>query len=226
MAANYNNSAWFYDKLSRIIYGKALIRAQVYLLPSIPSKSKILLIGGGTGWILEEIAKIHSSSLAITYVEVAANMMEISLKRNAGDNEVVFINDVIENVALQDDFDVVITPFLFDNFTEENLQKIFEHIDKSLKTGGIWLNTDFRLTGRWWQKVLLKSMLLFFRLVCRIEAKQLPGIESCFEKNDYKIIQQKSFFEGFILSTAYQKAKELNHSEIGTPASDFKTYPS
>src|SRR6202012_5694534 len=102
----------------------------------------------GTGWILEEIAKVHSSGLVITYVEVAANMMKLSQKRNAGDNEVVFINEAIENVPLANEFDVVITPFLFDNFTEENLQKIFKHIDKSLNPGGIWLITDFRLTGK------------------------------------------------------------------------------
>ncbi len=100
MAANYNNSAWFYDTLSKVIYGKALVRSQVYLLPFIPPESKILLIGGGTGWILEEIAKVHSSGLAITYVEVAANMMKLSQKRNAGGNKVAFINDAIENVPL------------------------------------------------------------------------------------------------------------------------------
>jgi len=205
MAANYNNSAWFYDTLSKVIYGKALVRSQVYLLQFISPGSNILIVGGGTGWILEEIAKVHSSGLQITYVEVAADMMKLSQKRNASDNEVVFINDAIENVPLANNFDVVITPFLFDNFTEENLQKIFKHIGKSLKPRGIWLNTDFRLTGKWWQKVLLKSMLLFFRLVCHIEAKQLPCIEKCFEKNGYKITQQKSFFGDFILSTAFQK---------------------
>jgi ubiquinone/menaquinone biosynthesis C-methylase UbiE len=205
MAANYNNSAWFYDTLSKVIYGKALIRSQVYLLPFIPSKSKILLVGGGTGWIQEEIAKVHFSGLVITYVEVAANMMKLSQKRNAGDNEVVFINEAIENVPLANEFDVVITPFLFDNFTEENLQKIFKHIDKSLNPGGIWLITDFRLTGKWWQKVLLKSMLLFFRIICGIEAKKLPDIQAAFEKYGYRTTEQKSFFGDFILSSVYRK---------------------
>jgi ubiquinone/menaquinone biosynthesis C-methylase UbiE len=205
MAANYNNSAWFYDKLSRIIYGKALVRSQVYLLPFIPANSKILLIGGGTGWILEEIAKIQPAGLKITYVEVAANMIGRSRKRDAGDNGVIFINQAVEDVPLANNFDVVITPFLFDNFTEENLQKIFSHIHDSLKPGGRWLNIDFRLTGKWWQKALLKSMLLFFRLVCSIEAKKLPDIERCFEENYYKVIEQKSFFSDFILSTAYRQ---------------------
>ncbi|MDB5145414.1 MAG: class SAM-dependent methyltransferase [Mucilaginibacter sp.] len=205
MASNYDNSAWFYDRLSRVIYGKALIRSQVYLLQYIPAGATILIAGGGTGWILEEIVKIHPSGLKITYAEISANMMALSLKRNAGNNEVIYINEAVENVAVQNQFDVVITPFLFDNFTEQTLQKVFAHIHQRLKPGGIWLNTDFCLTGKWWQKLLLRSMILFFRIICRIEATRLPDIEKCFEQQEYKVISQKSFFGEFILSTAYRK---------------------
>jgi ubiquinone/menaquinone biosynthesis C-methylase UbiE len=205
MAANYNNSAWFYDRLSRMIYGKAIIQSQVYLLQSIPAQGKILIVGGGTGWILGEIAKIQPTDLQITYIEVAEKMIKLSKKRNAGKNRLSFINDAVEIVSLTPDYDVVITPFLFDNFTEENLQKIFSHIHQSLKPGGIWLNTDFHLTGKWWQNILLRSMILFFRIICRIEATKLPEIESCFKTFGYETIAQKSFFGDFILSTVYQK---------------------
>jgi ubiquinone/menaquinone biosynthesis C-methylase UbiE len=206
MAANYNNSAWFYDRASRLIYGKALVGAQVYLLQFIPKNSNILIAGGGTGWILEEIAKIHPTGLKITYVEVAPKMMTLSKKRSAGANEIDFINDAIENVALQNDYNVVITPFLFDNFTEKNFQQIFAHIHQALKPGGLWLNTDFRPPGKWRQRVLLRSMFLFFRLICGIEAKKLPGIQAAFDKYGYSVIEQKSFFGEFILSAVYRKA--------------------
>ncbi|MBS1526966.1 MAG: methyltransferase type 12, partial [Bacteroidetes bacterium] len=95
--------------------------------------------------------------------------------------------------------------FLFDNFTEQSLQKIFSHIHKSLKPGGTWLNTDFHLTGKWWQRFLLRSMIVFFRITCHIEATKLPDMENCFVNEGYKIIVQKRFFGDFILSTAYQK---------------------
>jgi ubiquinone/menaquinone biosynthesis C-methylase UbiE len=205
MAANYNNSAWFYDRLSRLIYGRAIIKSQVYLLNYIPAGSDMLIVGGGTGWILEEIANIHPLGLKITYVEISAKMMSLSRKRNGGSNEVIYINDAIENVEEQTLYDVVFTPFLFDNFTEQTLQKVFTHIHSLLKPEGVWLNTDFRLTGKWWQKILLKSMILFFRMICQIEASRLPNIEKCFEQNGYKIINRKSFFGEFILSTAYLK---------------------
>lgn len=205
MAANYNNSAWFYDRLSRIVYGKALINAQVYLLGFIPPKSKILIAGGGTGWILEELAKIYPAGLNITYVEISTNMITLSQKRQIGQNVVLFINDAVENVKLAADFDVVITPFLFDNFVEETVDNVFNHLHNLLKPGGLWLNADFQLTGRWWQNVLLKSMFVFFRLLCGIEASKLPAIENHFDAVRYNVIGDKTFFGDFIVARAYRK---------------------
>jgi ubiquinone/menaquinone biosynthesis C-methylase UbiE len=206
MSANYNNSAWFYDRFSRLVYGRALINAQVYLLRFISPGSAVLIVGGGTGWILEKLTRIHTGGLKITYVEVAAEMMRLSKKRKTGNNQVTFINDAIENVTLKADFDVVITPFLFDNFTSDTLQKVFNHINTLLKPEGKWLNVDFQLTGKWWQNILLKSMFLFFKILCNIEASQLPDIEKQFEQYGYKTIEQQTFFGDFVVATAYSRA--------------------
>jgi len=204
MAANYNNSAWFYDRLSQLVYGKALVNAQVYLLQLIPENSNILIVGGGTGWILDEIAKIHPSGLQITYVEVALKMMALSKKRHIGNNQIVFVNKAIEDVQPLPDFDVVITPFLFDNFTEQMFKKIFGHIHSFLKPGCIWLNCDFQVKGKWWQSVLLKSMFLFFRIVCNVEAFKLPDIDQQFKQQGYKTIASQTFFGEFIIAEVYK----------------------
>ncbi|HWZ03025.1 MAG TPA: class I SAM-dependent methyltransferase [Mucilaginibacter sp.] len=204
MPANYNNSAWFYDRLSGLVYGKALINAQVYLLQFIPPKSNLLIVGGGTGWILDEITGIHPSGLQITYVEVAPKMIAISKTRDTGGNKVIFINDAMENVPLIDDFDIVVTPFLFDNFTQQTFQKVFTHIHPLLKPGSLWLNCDFQLKGKWWQKVLLKSMFLFFRMICDIEASTLPDIDKQFNQYGYKTIATQTFFGEFIISQVYK----------------------
>ena len=205
MSANYNNSVWFYDFLTGLVFGQTLLRAQVYLLHNIKPGNKILIAGGGTGKILEAIKDVHPADLKITYVDVSNKMIAASKKRDAGKNEVTFINAPIENISLPDNFDVVITPFLLDNFTEENLQKIFSRIDQSLLPGGLWLNTDFQLTGKRWQKIMAGSMLIFFRIICAIEAKKLPDIQNCFNNKGYRIFEQKTFWGDFINTTAYQK---------------------
>ena len=205
MPANFNNSAWFYDRLSRLVYGRALVDAQVYLLKYIPANTSVLVVGGGTGWILEEIAKIYPSGLTITYVEVAKNMMALSRKRNSSGNEVEFVNEAIENLNLQTKFDVVITPFLFDNFKDETVQKVFGHIHTLLKPNALWLNCDFQLSGKLWQWVLLKLMFLFFRIVCGIEAYQLPAIDKHFEQYGYMAVEKGAFFDDFITSEVYKR---------------------
>lgn len=205
MAASFNNSAWFYDGLSRLVYGKAIINAQLYLLSFIKPGSNILIVGGGTGWILDELTKLQPSGLQITYVEVAADMMALSRKRNTSGNKVAFINDAIEKVNIAQQFDVAITPFLFDNFVEQTLKNVFDHIHSLLKPNGLWLNCDFQLTGKWWQKILLKSMFLFFRTICGIEASKLPEIERCFTLNSYEILDEKLFFNDFIVARMYKK---------------------
>ena len=206
MPANYNNSAWFYDRLSRLVYGMAMIDSQRFLLTFIPSGSKVLIVGGGTGRVLEEIARSHAEGLEITYVEIAARMMAVSQTRNTGNNAIVFINNAIENVCLQTDFDVVITPFFFDSFTQRNFERLFGHIDSALKPGGLWLNCDFQLAGKWWQSILLKTMYLFFRVICNIEALRLPAIQKEFELRGYKKLTRKAFYGNFILSEVYSRA--------------------
>jgi ubiquinone/menaquinone biosynthesis C-methylase UbiE len=205
MPSNYDNSAWFYDRLSRLVYGKALIDAQVYPLPYVPPNSNVLIVGGGTGWILEELANIQLTGLNITYVEISAKMMALSQKRDCGNNKVTFITQAVEEVIFTEKFDVVITPFLFDNFKEETLQKVFAHLHNQLKPGGLWLNTDFQLTGKWWQNVLLKSMFLFFTAICGIETSVLPDIERQFKQSGYAEVAQKNFYGDFISSKIYKK---------------------
>lgn len=205
MPSNYDNSASFYDRLSRMVYGKALVTSQVYLLQFIPANTRILIAGGGTGWILEEIAKIHPAGLTITYVEISVKMTALAQKRNTGTNQVTFINQPIEQVNDNTVYDVVITPFLFDNFTDATLENAFTHLHKQLKANGLWLCTDFQLTGKLWQGVLLKSMYYFFRFLCGIETTTMPDIESRFVKYDYEKIIAKTFFGEFIVSTEYRK---------------------
>lgn len=206
MPANYDNSASFYDRLSRLVFGKALINAQVWLLPHIPKNAKVLIAGGGTGWILDEITKLHPSGLSISYVELSAKMMALSQKRHTGQNTVTYINKPAEQAHLPADFDVVITPFLFDNFTDATLPGVFKHLHNTLKTGGLWLYADFQLTGKWWQYAMLKSMLLFFKVLCGVPSWRLPDVDKQFNISRYAVIDRKSFFGDFVVSKVYKKA--------------------
>lgn len=204
---NYDRIAWGYDFLSKRIFGNAIVDSQKCLLKYISPNSSILIVGGGTGKILEDISEIYSSGIAISYVEISKNMLEVSQKRNWKNNHVHFIHLPIENYTTDKKFDIIITPFLFDNFSKEKIESVIEQLDAYLKQGGHWLIADFRSDRKmekYWQKILLKSMYIFFRFVSKIEAKSLVNMHAIFPSN-YRRVFEKTFYRGFIQSVVYVK---------------------
>ncbi len=208
MAANYDKIASVYDPLSRLVYGKSIVRAQLFLLGHIPAGSRILIVGGGTGWILEEISRLHPAGLVIDYVENSANMIALSQKRHYGTNRVNFIFLSVEYYSTTDTYHVFFTPFVFDNFTGQKTAPVFEHLNQMLKPGGVWLYADFVCddnNGRLWQKMLLKMMYLFFKITCNIETDHIVHMERYYRQANYQLISASGFYFGFILAAAYRK---------------------
>ena len=208
MVNNYDKIARHYDTLSRLVFFKAQVNAQVNQLHYIQKNSNVLIVGGGTGWILEELTKVHPAGLKIGYVEISAKMIALSKARNCGDNEVIFVNEGVETFTSEAPFDVVLTPFLFDNFSEERADKVFEQLDSYLKQGALWFLVDFSLNtnkGKWWKWLLLKSMYRFFKLLGIVEASNLIDMHPYFLRKDYEVVEERFYYGGFINGTIYKK---------------------
>lgn len=207
MQNNYDKVAGIYDQLAGLVFGKALIRSQVCLLPFIPAGSSILVAGGGTGWILEEIAHIHASGLWVTYVELSANMLAKAQMRDCKANQVIFVHQSVEDFRPAGRYDIIMTPFLFDNFSPERAGNVFRHLSALLRPDGLWLFTDFHYDERkraYWQKIFLHAMLAFFRVSCKVEARNLNDMSRYFSENGFIPVHQADFFHHFIRSVAYK----------------------
>lgn len=211
MLNNYDRIAANYDRLSRLVFGKSIVRAQQALLPYITSPARVLIVGGGTGWILEEMAKLYPAGLVIDYVEISSNMLDLARKRDFKHNQVTFIHAGIEDYAAPAQYDVIMTPFLFDNFSHERARVVFRKLDKMLKNGALWLFADFHIDKtlhRIWQKTLLRSMYVFFKNISHVEADQLPDMPLHFDGNGYYLTFETFYFGAFIRSAAYRKSSD------------------
>ncbi|HEY0175116.1 MAG TPA: methyltransferase domain-containing protein [Pedobacter sp.] len=208
MNNNYDPIARYYDVLSRMVFFRAQIKAQTDQLQFIPANSRILIAGGGTGWILDDIAKVHTEGLEITYVEISAKMLELSRKRDVKENTIVYVHAAAENFCTDETYDVIITAFLFDNFSAEKVRSVFDQFDVLLNSGGKWLFADFYYTessGKKWQLFLLKTMYFFFKQVSNIEAGALINTEYCFDSQAYIRLKSRYYYGSFIKSVVYQK---------------------
>ncbi|KLT66163.1 class I SAM-dependent methyltransferase [Pedobacter sp. BMA] len=208
MLNDYSKIASRYDFLSRLVFSRSQVNAQISQLKQIPKNSTVLIAGGGTGWILEEIAKIHPSGLHITYVEISTTMLALSKKRNCRVNNVDFIHSAIEVYIADHFFDVIITPFLFDNFSLQRAEIVFNKLHQQLINGGFWFMVDFSLQqkqGIWWKKIFLKLMYTFFNIISHVEAKRLIDMSGYFLRANYTTVEDQFYYGKFIRATIYQK---------------------
>lgn len=204
MKRNYDTIAYIYDRFAALVFGAAQVDAQAYLLTAIPRGARLLIIGGGTGRILEDLARQYNS-LSITYIDASAKMIAQSRLRNMGGNTVELICGDVAEVLPQKNFDVIFTPFLFDNFTQQQAEQVGSMVYDRVCEGGLWLYCDFRKTEVWWQSILLRTMYLFFRAVCGIRATRLPDVSAVFTAERYSEAGRAYFCKGFIESVIYKK---------------------
>lgn len=208
---NFDSIAPFYDSLSRLVFGDALRRAQVEHLGAIPEQAHVLLIGGGSGWLLEQLL-LQKPQANVTYLESSAKMLELAQKRckqfAIPTATVSFRLGDEHSLQPDESFDVIITPFLLDLFPDDRLQHLMSRLYTTLRPGGCWLFSDFWSVhdpAPFWQRLLLRSMYTFFGLVSGVKATQLPDFGLHFQRLRLQEQAGAHFYGGLIQAKAYRK---------------------
>ncbi|MEJ8758221.1 class I SAM-dependent methyltransferase [Pontibacter sp. H259] len=205
--SGFDRVASFYDPLARLVYGSKLQEAQRWLLKFIPDGATILIIGGGSGWLLQQVLQ-HTSPSHVLYLEASEKMLLKAKQLNPNQIIVEFRHGTDTGLQPHVSFDVIITPFLLDLFPDARLNQLMGRIYTSLSTGGIWLFADFWPVEQkppFWQKLLAKSMYLFFGLLSGVQATQLPDYRKRFNRLGLQEIASESFYNGFVQSKVFRK---------------------
>lgn len=208
MKNNYDNIAVLYDSLSRLVFGRAQVYVQEALLRHISPQSHILIVGGGSGWILDKLSELHPQGLKITYVEISQKMLARSKKRNIRANDVRFVHVGIEDFESDACYDVVMTAFLFDNFAIDRAEFVFQKLHGLLRPSGSWLFADFVVSPSkkdLWKKLMLNVMYSFFKLICDVEASKLVNMQTYFDDHYYQVKASYRRYADFIKGIVYQK---------------------
>ena len=207
MSSPLNRFDWIagiYDSLTRIIFGKSFFKAQCFFLEELKQCSKVLIIGGGTGWILRELL-IVNTSCQVDYIEASSKMLEKARRQISVHDisRVKFMLGTEANIDRHARYDAVITNFFLDLFTA-SLVDVIQKIRTSLSKNSRWIVTDFADQGKWWHRVMLRLMYAFFRLTTGIEARELPDYEKRLTGAGIKKSKEEFFFGSFIRSAVYR----------------------
>jgi tRNA (cmo5U34)-methyltransferase len=203
----FDRVAPFYDPLAKLVFGSSLQDAQRWLLPFIPSGATILIIGGGSGWLLQQVLE-HTSPKQVVYLEASEKMLQLAQLQNPSPAIVEFRHGTDADLYPREQFDIIITPFLLDLFPDERLSRLVQRLYGVLDPGGLWLFADFwpvQQKTPIWQKLLAKSMYLFFGLLSDVQGRKLPDYRRHFVELGLKEQQCAGFYNGFVQSKVYRK---------------------
>lgn len=204
MPMSFDSIAPVYDSLSRMVYGKSIVAAQKYFLRHIPEGSNVLIVGGGTGWIIDAILAVNKTC-TIVYLEASQKMLQKAESR-VGINDRARVTFLLQSeMPTEGSYDVIITNFFLDLFLPSKLTTIFQQLKDRMKDDGQWIVTDFVDGGKRWQRLLLWIMYLFFRRVSKIEAASLPPWQFLLAEAGMHTVEVKYFYSGFIKTAIYRK---------------------
>ena len=177
---NYDRIAGFYDALAGLIFGTALRQAQrAALLAGLPPGApRVLILGGGTGWVLTEVLRQRPAA-RVLYLEASARMLARTRRYQPAfdqKDQVEFRLGTEQNLRPGEQFNAIITFFVLDCFPADLLPAALQRLNAARHPAAPWLLADFRLPRRWWQRGLLRLMYLFFRLTTGLRARSLPDL--------------------------------------------------
>ena len=179
--ADFGPVAFVYDALAGLAFGGALRRAQrATLAAGLPPgpAPRVLVLGGGAGWVLSEIWRQRPRA-QVLYLEVSAAMLartRARLRRSPPPpGAAVELRQGTEaSLRPGEGFDVIITFFVLDCFSAAALPGALARLQAARRPGAPWLVADFRPARRGWRRGLLWLMYRFFSLTVGLHNQQMP----------------------------------------------------
>lgn len=202
----FDRVAWFYDALAALIFGPALRNTQRAALKGLPPGAPhVLILGGGTGWVLAEVLRRRPAA-TVLYLEASPRMLARTRAGLAPGHlaQVEFRHGTQAALAPNETFDTVLTFFVLDCIATPDLPDALDRLRAALRPGGRWLLADFRPARRGWRRLLLAAMFWFFRLTTQLRADELPDFAAALAQRGLSGQGQGRFYGGATEAVMFQ----------------------
>lgn len=204
----FNRIAPYYDRLTRLVFGKAILNSQLEFLSSVRPDSTVLILGGGTGAMLPLLLRRIPSG-RILYIEASSEMLKLAERNVPAEftTKIRFVHGTHHSLPDGMQFDVIITNFFLDLFPDDEVGTICQELSSRLRQQGLWMISDFVKGNKWWHGMMLWTMYRFFRLTSGITGSRLSSWDQRLRAVGLRATDSKSFFHGFIKSGLYTKSQ-------------------
>lgn len=191
--------AEWYDFLAHLVFGKTWNELQSRAASDLNLHKNVLIIGGGTGKILEEL-----NHPTVTYLELSPSMIQKARTRKTT-SRVGWINDNFLTWTTDQKYDAIYCPFFLDVFTLIELKIVIQKISKFMEDGGSFYVLDFQ-RGNWFQQQLTRLMIFFFKVFAGLKSGTLNDISHHIRAQGWEVTQESLYFDQWIFYRSFVKS--------------------
>ncbi len=211
---SFDALAPWYRTLEWIAFGDELQRCRVACLGEIAAPRRALIIGEGNGRFLCELLRFHPE-VEVDCIDASHRMLQLARKRIADElgnrlERVHFLHDDIMSWSPpKHHYDLVVTHFVLDCFPEAVVAGITKKLALAAMADANWLLADFCVPrngmARFCARSRLAMMYLFFRLMTRIEARELVDPTPLMRAEGFVLARQHPFRKGTLKSEMWRR---------------------
>jgi SAM-dependent methyltransferase len=192
-----------YAALERVVFGKALERCRTFLLPLLSPPTRALLVGEGDGRFLERLLEWFPDA-QVDVVEPSAAMIRRARLRVGLEGKVQFRCKEILAAELHGPYDLVVTNFVLDVFTVEEIERLVDKL-RSVAPHGKWLISEFHVcrdpaAARFASIALISTMYAFFNITTGLMVRSIPPYERVLKEHGFTRLLQHQAWSGLFSS--------------------------
>jgi SAM-dependent methyltransferase len=210
---NFNRVARIYRWAEYLALGPLLQRARTHFIPQLAPCRSALLLGDGDGRFLAALLRANPHIHAVA-LDGSRRMLHLLQRRCSFAGARLQTCQGTLPAALEDlpspkNFDLVISHFVLDCFTQPDVERIVQAAAKAANPHTLWLISDFGLPSRPIRRrvaaIYIRALYAAFRLLTGLRVTSLPDPASELRRAGFTLQNRREWMSGFVYTEIWQR---------------------
>lgn len=209
---SFDRVAGIYQLLEYAAFGRALEAARFRYLDRLKDCRQILVAGEGDGRFLERLLSIAPDA-HVRCIDISAAMLaraEHRLDRDQRARVSFECADVRSVEVAPQAYDAVVTLFVLDCLTPDEVFRLVARLAGGLRPSGLWLFSDFSIPARGWRRARARLwvgfLYAFFRWQTGLAVHEVPPCEDILSAAGFSVLEDATFQHGLLRTVLYARA--------------------
>ena len=209
---SFDRVAGIYRFLEYAAFGRSLETARFRYLDRLKACRDILIIGEGDGRVLQRILALAPGSSVRCIDSSAAMLARAEARLDPGVRRRVSFEcaDARTAAIRRSEYDAVVTMFVLDCFSSDEVTRLVERMTAGLRPNGLWLFADFSIPERGWcrlrARLWVTFLYAFFRWRTGLTVRELPPSDDILRAAGLSVAAATTLQRGLLRTAVYARS--------------------